>query len=41
VLVAALGLEFGCGAAGSGQMLECAVAELVQRPALPVQVELG
>nr|WP_235854406.1 hypothetical protein [Nonomuraea aridisoli] len=41
VLVAELGLQFGRGASGFGQMLERAVAKLVRGPALPMRVELG
>ncbi len=38
VFVAALGLEFGGGPAAGGQVLECAVPQLVQGPAGAVRV---
>ncbi|MFC4117312.1 hypothetical protein [Nonomuraea zeae] len=41
VLAAGLGLEFGGGAAGGGQMGQRAVPQLVQGPAVAVRVEFG
>jgi hypothetical protein len=41
VLVAGLGLELGRAATGLGQVLQGAVAQLVERPAFLVRVELA
>ncbi|MET9250289.1 hypothetical protein [Nonomuraea sp. NPDC003709] len=41
VLVSALGLQLGGGAAGLCEMLQRRMSELVQRPALAVWVESG